>query len=84
MSTGEKIPEYVTKEANLGEITGLYPISADVLLEYGLHCVGCIAAGYDTVELGAKMHGMSDEDIEEMIGRVNEAIFHGEVKPITV
>ncbi|NMB69842.1 DUF1858 domain-containing protein [candidate division WWE3 bacterium] len=68
----------ITKDMNLGEVVYKYPESAEVLTDYGLHCVGCFANAFDTIEAGAKIHGMSDDEIEEMIDRVNEVINFGE------
>lgn len=70
----EPIPSYVTKDALLGEIVELYPEAISVIQEYGLHCVGCFASGFDTVEVGCKVHGFDDAIIDEMIRRVNEVI----------
>jgi len=64
----------VTRETILGEIANKYPDSAKIMLEYGLHCVGCFANQFDTVEQGAMIHGLSDEELDEMIFRVNESI----------
>ncbi|OGC70043.1 hypothetical protein A2415_01650 [candidate division WWE3 bacterium RIFOXYC1_FULL_39_7] len=64
----------ITKDMNLGEIVFKYPEAAEVFTDYGLHCVGCIANSYDTVEMGAKIHHMTDEEIDEMVERVNEAV----------
>ena len=64
----------VTKDVNLGELIVEYPDTAEVLLDYGLHCVGCFANTFDTLEMGAKIHGMSDVEIQEMLDRVNEVI----------
>lgn len=68
----------ITKDMNLGEVVYKYPETAEVLTDYGLHCVGCFANAFDTIEAGAKIHGMSDDEIEEMIDRVNEVINFGE------
>ena len=68
----------INKEMNLGEVVYKYPETAEVLLDYGLHCVGCFANVMDTIEQGAKLHGLSDEEISEMIDRVNEVINFGE------
>ena len=68
----------ITKEMNLGELVTLYPDTAEVLLDYGLHCVGCFASAFDTVEIGAKVHGMGDDEIQEMVDRVNEVVSHKE------
>ena len=64
----------ITKEHNLGELVFNYPKTAEILIDFGLHCVGCAAAHFDTIEAGARVHGMRDEDIEEMIERINEVI----------
>lgn len=68
----------ITKDMNLADIVFKYPVAAEVLLDYGLHCVGCIAAGFDTIAMGAEVHGMSDDEIQEMIDRINEAVKHEE------
>lgn len=74
--SGIELP--ITKETNLGQLIMEHPVVAEVLMDYGLHCVGCIAATFDSVEAGAKIHGMSDEDISEMVQRLNEVVQHGE------
>ena len=68
----------VTKATNLAELISDHPETAEVLLDYGLHCVGCVASHFDTVEAGAKIHGYSEEEIQEMVDRINEVIEHGE------
>lgn len=47
------------------------PRAAELLAEYGLHCVGCYFSENDTLQIGGQMHGMSDEEIDEMIGEIN-------------
>lgn len=69
---------FVTKEMNLGEVIFKYPESAEILTDYGLHCVGCFASSFDTIEQGAKIHGLSEEEVQEMIDRINEMIEFGE------
>ena len=68
----------ITRDMNLGELIARYPDAAEVLMDHGLHCVGCFANSFDTVEMGAKVHGMSDSEIDDMIMRVNEAVNFGE------
>lgn len=68
----------ITKEMNLGEVVFKYPEAAEVLTDYGLSCVGCFASSFDTIEQGAKIHQLSDEEMQEMIDRINEAINFGE------
>ena len=68
------IDQKVTKDMLLGDVIQVYPETAAVMLEYGLHCVGCFANQFDTVEQGALLHGMDQEEISEMLERVNDAI----------
>ncbi len=64
----------ISKDSILGDVVQRYPETAEIMLEYGLHCVGCFANQFDTVEQGALLHGMDEEEIEEMLDRVNEAV----------
>lgn len=68
----------VTRESNLGEVVFKYPEAAEVLTDYGLHCVGCFASSFDTINDAAKIHSMSDEEIQDMVDRINEVITHKE------
>ncbi|MHA1964933.1 MAG: DUF1858 domain-containing protein [Candidatus Thorarchaeota archaeon] len=61
----------VTKEMSIGEVVMKWPESAGAFLEYGLHCYGCAAARYETIEQGAQAHGI---DPEILIKAINEAI----------
>ena len=64
----------LTKFDLLSTITQECPRAAELLAEYGLHCVSCFANEYDTLETGAQMHGMSDEEMQEMIEEINEEL----------
>jgi hybrid cluster-associated redox disulfide protein len=68
----------ITKDMNLGDVIFKYPQLAEIFTDYGLHCIGCFAIGFDTIEMGCKVHGLDDEAIEEMMLRVNEVLSHGE------
>jgi hybrid cluster-associated redox disulfide protein len=68
----------ITRDMNLGEVVFKYPEAAEVLTDYGLSCVGCFASSFDTIEQGAKIHQLSDEELDEMLERINEVIQHGE------
>ena len=66
----------VSKGMRIGDVVEQYPMAADVMAGYGLHCIGCDANPYDSIEAGAKVHGMSAEMMEQMLDDVNEAIAH--------
>ena len=66
--------QYVTKNMTFGEVIEKYPVAIEVMLKYNLHCIGCHMAATETIEQGAKGHGLDDEQIEEMIEEMNEKI----------
>lgn len=65
----------IDRKINVAELISLYPELTQVLMEdYGLHCVSCFAAGFDTLEEGAKIHGYDNSDIEKMVKRLNSFV----------
>ena len=64
----------ITKDMTLGDIISRYPETAGVMMKRGLHCVGCHVAAFETLEQGAKAHGMSDNDIESMLKEMNNLV----------
>jgi hybrid cluster-associated redox disulfide protein len=65
---------HIDRTMILGDVVEQYPEAAQIMPEYGLHCVGCFANKFDTVEAGCKIHGMDDDEIDEMVDRVNNEI----------
>ena len=61
----------ITKDSNLGEIASNHPETMEVFMKYGLHCIGCMAAQYETLEQGAKAHGI---DVKKLVKDLNEAV----------
>lgn len=64
----------VTKDMTLGDIIKKYPETVEVMLKRGLHCVGCHVAAWETLEQGAKAHGMSEKEIESMLSEMNNLV----------
>jgi len=65
----------ITKDTTIGDLVQKYPKAAEVLLEYGLHCIGCHVSPFETIEQGFKGHGIDDEKkIEEAVKKINEII----------
>jgi len=60
----------ITKDILIGDLVKAYPELAKVLVEdYGFHCVGCMVAGMETLEEGAKVHGLDKKEIEKMVDK---------------
>jgi hybrid cluster-associated redox disulfide protein len=62
----------ITKDMILNEAIEKYPEIAPILVGYGLHCVGCQFSSIDTIESGAKIHGMDNETFEMMLNDLNK------------
>lgn len=64
----------ITKDINLKKLIETYPESIGIMMDYGLHCIGCAAASFETLEEGMKGHGFSDKDIKKIIENINKKI----------
>jgi len=69
-----KPKQHITKDMTIGEAVQKHPESAVVMMAYGLHCIGCHVAAYETIEQGCKGHGLDDKEIDKMIDDINKAI----------
>jgi len=47
---------------------------ASVMFGYGLHCVGCPATAFETIENGAKAHGLKEKDVAKLVADLNEKL----------
>jgi len=64
----------ITPEMTIGQIIEKYPQTTEVLLGYGLQCVGCAVNPYETLEQGALGHGMSQESLESLLQEANMVV----------
>ena len=65
----------ITKDILILDLVEQYPELTEVLTEeYGFHCVGCMAASMETLEQGALVHGMTDDQIEKMVEDLNKRL----------
>ena len=56
------------KNVTIGEILQKSPEKADILLEMGMHCLGCPASQMETLEEACDVHGI---DVNEVIEKLN-------------
>ncbi len=65
----------IHRQMTIEQILSLFPHKAQRLSQEitnaGLHCVGCHAATWETLEAGMLGHGMNDEAIERLVKRLN-------------
>lgn len=57
----------VTKDMTIGQLIMSYPQVAPVLMEVGMHCLGCPSAQAETLEEAAMVHGMDADSLVEKI-----------------
>ena len=60
----------ITKDMPVQEILIKYPETISVFRRYGLHCFGCFAASFETLEQGALAHGL---DIDKLLKDLNDS-----------
>lgn len=68
----------IYKEITIEDIFAKFPEKAQKLAQEitnaGLHCVGCQAATWETLEAGMLGHGYAENEIEGLVGRLNEIL----------
>lgn len=58
----------ITKNMRIGELLEVAPEKADILLEAGMHCLGCPASQAETLEEACEVHGIN---VDELVERLN-------------
>lgn len=66
--------EKIAKDMTLGEVVVKFPETVKIMMSYGLHCVGCHVAAYETIEQGSAAHGMDEAQIKKMLKEMNAAL----------
>ena len=59
----------ITETTTIFEALQLNPNAGDILMNYGMHCLGCALAHGETVGEAAEVHGA---DLEQMLKELNE------------
>lgn len=57
----------ITKDMTIGEILRTAPDVAPILMEAGMHCLGCPSAQAESLEEAAIVHGMDVDGLMEKI-----------------
>ena len=58
----------VTKDTLMGVLLSTDPEVANVLVEMGMHCVGCPSHSHETLEMAAQVHNIP---VDELVAKVN-------------
>lgn len=58
----------------IGEILEICPEAGEAMAKYGLGCFGCPMAQMESLEDGAKAHGISDEIVRKIAKEINQKL----------
>ena len=57
------------KDTKIGELLEVAPEKAEILMEAGMHCLGCPASQAETLAEACEVHGI---DVDELMNEINE------------
>ena len=70
--------QLIDREMTIDDIFKTFPHKsqhiAQEMTNAGLHCVGCQAATWETLEVGMLSHGFKEEEVEKLLNRLNEIL----------
>ena len=59
----------INKDMKIGELLEQAPEKAEILMEAGMHCLGCPASQAETLEEACEVHGI---DVNELVEELNK------------
>ena len=74
------MPITIAADTNIRALVNDLPIAQDVLSIFGLHCAGCGVNKYETIEQGARAHGLR---VEPIVTALVQARLSGRVPLVT-
>ena len=60
------------KDTRIGELLEKAPEKAEILLEAGMHCLGCPASQMETLEEACDVHGI---DVQEILDKLKKMLY---------
>ena len=61
----------INKQMSIGEVLEIDRTTAPIMMEYGMHCMGCTMASGENVEEACAAHGVN---VDLFVEKVNEFI----------
>ncbi len=59
----------IERTTKIGELLEIAPEKAEILLQAGMHCLGCPASQAETIEEACEIHGIDVDDLLEKINK---------------
>ena len=57
----------INKDTTIGELIQNAPEKVEILINAGMHCIGCPASQMETLEEACEVHGIDVEDLVEKL-----------------
>ena len=64
----------ISKNTTIGEMLTVFPEAAPILMEIGMHCLGCPSAQMESLEEAAMVHGIDADLLVEKINAAKKAM----------
>ncbi len=64
----------ITKDMLITDILDQDMEIAQILMQKGMHCIGCMAASGESLEQAMYVHGFTPEDVDGTVAELNEFI----------
>ena len=58
----------INKQMSIGQVLDIDRTTAPIMMEYGMHCMGCPFSMMESLEQGCAAHGT---DADELVNRLN-------------
>ncbi|MBS5936884.1 DUF1858 domain-containing protein [Clostridium sp.] len=59
----------ITKDMTIGEVVKMKENAAEVLMSFGMGCIGCPSAQAETIEDAAMVHGLNLQDLLDALNK---------------
>ncbi|MCC6095078.1 MAG: DUF1858 domain-containing protein [Eubacterium sp.] len=62
----------ITKDMTVTELLSVDPMISNILAGHGMSCLFCGAAIHETLEQACYVHGISGEQVDQMVAQIND------------
>jgi hybrid cluster-associated redox disulfide protein len=74
----------IQKNMRVTDILTILPEAETVFAQYGLHCSGCSIGGAETLGDAVSMHGMKDDDVDDLLADLHVLLARRPSRPQTL
>ena len=61
----------IKKSMTFREVLEKNPETAEIFARHNMHCIGCMASAFESIEAGAEAHGI---DVDKLVKELNDKI----------